>query len=43
MTRKALKKALAACVTRSATGNCPIAQKCIAQFTNSVDNIAKRR
>jgi DNA-binding transcriptional MerR regulator len=40
--RKDLKKALAACVRRSATGDCPIAQRCGAQFTLPVGQIATR-
>jgi DNA-binding transcriptional MerR regulator len=40
--RKDLKKALAACVKRSATGDCPIAQRCGAQFTVPVGQIATR-
>ena len=40
--RKDLKKALAACVKRSATGDYPIAQRCGAQFTVLVGQIAMR-
>ena len=41
--RRELKKALIACIERSATGNCPIAQRCTAQFTEPVGETATRR
>jgi MerR family mercuric resistance operon transcriptional regulator len=41
--RRDLKKALSACIKRSSTGDCPIAQRCSAQFTEPVVQIANRR
>lgn len=41
--RRDLKKALAACVRRSATGDCPIAQRCSAQFSVPVVKILNGR
>lgn len=40
--RRNLKKALSACIKRSATGDCPIAQRCTAQLTEPVVQIANR-
>ena len=41
--RKELKKALLACVKRSAQGDCPIAQRCSAQISVRVEEIRTRR
>lgn len=41
--RRELKKALAACLLRSATGDCPIAQRCSAQFAVPVGRLTTRR
>jgi len=41
--RRELRKALAACVARSATGQCPIAERCSGQFTVPVSDIQTRR
>jgi MerR family mercuric resistance operon transcriptional regulator len=41
--RRELKKALAACLVRSATGDCPIAERCSAQFTMPARRLTTRR
>src|SRR5262245_39120667 len=45
--RRDLKKALAACIKRSATGDCPIAQRCCTELTvpivGKIDKIEMRR
>jgi DNA-binding transcriptional MerR regulator len=41
--RRELKKALAACLIRSAAGDCPIAQRCSGQFTMPVGGLTTRR
>jgi MerR family mercuric resistance operon transcriptional regulator len=41
--RRNLKKALKACTKRSATGDCPIAQRCRTQFTEPVVHMTNRR
>jgi positive regulator of sigma E activity len=41
--RNGLKKALVACVKRSATGECPIAQRCSAHFVLPVAQKLTRR
>ena len=42
-TRRELKKALAACLKRSATGVCPMAQRCSPQFTVPIEQVRMRR
>lgn len=41
--RNELRKALADCVKRGATGECPIAQRCSAHFSTAVGNKLTRR
>jgi MerR family transcriptional regulator, mercuric resistance operon regulatory protein len=41
--RRELKKALRACLVRSAAGDCPIAERCRAQFTVPVGRLMTRR
>jgi MerR family mercuric resistance operon transcriptional regulator len=41
--RKELRKALLACLKRSAQGDCPIAQRCSAQVSVRVEEIRTRR
>ena len=41
--RRELKKALSACVLRSTTGDCPIAQRCSPQFILPVERLSARR
>ncbi len=41
--RRELKKALAACLKRSATGDCPMAQRCSPQFTVPIEQVRMRR
>jgi DNA-binding transcriptional MerR regulator len=42
-TRRELRKALAACLKRSATGDCPIAQRCSPQLTVPIEEVRMRR
>jgi MerR family mercuric resistance operon transcriptional regulator len=41
--RRDLKNSLAACIKRSATGDCPIAQRCSVQISEPVVQISNRR
>jgi hypothetical protein len=41
--RRELKKALTACLKRSATGDCPMAQRCSPQLTVQIEPVRRRR